>query len=384
MGYEFCQIEAKPVDINDTVAGDVVPPVDEKPDQKPNIVESSRQDENEKIENDKLFFKKHEPETKKDVSDLDILSEKNLKPVDHLEGVKLEQDGMLNRDFHKETFLGNHEEIEEEPSEIAESKLLDIIVKVDTNADKQLSLEELETWIVDRVQEHFDAALEENDKIFKHLDPDNDGLVDWKEYYLHFLLAKGYPTEKAEHFVQDYDRDVVEMSMKDRDQLIKYKFRWTDADKPPMDNKLGKYEFLAFRHPEQSPQALEQMMNAIFGSLDENDDDRLTEEEFTSLAMGEVEDSEQEDMDAEWQEERRQEFRKSIDRNHDGIATREELLAYLDPRNPLHARSEAENIITLMDNDKDGFLNFKEIMANKNILLNSKVVNVGRSLHDEF
>ena len=53
----------------------------------------------------------------------------------------------------------------------------------------------------------------------------------------------------------------------DREKLIRYKFKWTDADIDPMDNKLSKKEFLAFRHPEQSEQALENMLKTIIQSL---------------------------------------------------------------------------------------------------------------------
>lgn len=53
----------------------------------------------------------------------------------------------------------------------------------------------------------------------------------------------------------------------EREQLIRYKFKWTDADTDPMDNKLTKEEFLAFRHPEQSEQALAHMVKTIIDSL---------------------------------------------------------------------------------------------------------------------
>ena len=48
--------------------------------------------------------------------------------------------------------------------------------------------------------------------------------------------------------------------------LIRYKFKWTDAD-DDVDNKLSEKEFLAFRHPEQSDQALEKMLVTIINSL---------------------------------------------------------------------------------------------------------------------
>ena len=62
-------------------------------------------------------------------------------------------------------------------------------------------------------------------------------------------------------------RSVVIFS--ERDQLVRYKFRWTDADTSPVDNKLSKEEFLSFRHPEQSPLMLENMLQTILNSLGE-------------------------------------------------------------------------------------------------------------------
>ena len=58
-----------------------------------------------------------------------IIPVEDLKPPDHLDAVKLEQDGMLNKDYKKEIFLGNHEEIEDDNYEVAESKLKDIFSK---------------------------------------------------------------------------------------------------------------------------------------------------------------------------------------------------------------------------------------------------------------
>jgi len=53
----------------------------------------------------------------------------------------------------------------------------------------------------------------------------------------------------------------------EREQIIRYKFKWSEADIDPTDNKLNKDEFLAFRHPEQSSQALGHMVRAILESL---------------------------------------------------------------------------------------------------------------------
>ena len=53
----------------------------------------------------------------------------DLKPPDHLDAVKLEQDGHLNKDYLKEIFLGNHEELAKGSLEDQEKKLADIFNK---------------------------------------------------------------------------------------------------------------------------------------------------------------------------------------------------------------------------------------------------------------
>ena len=47
---------------------------------------------------------------------------------------------------------------------------------MDTDKDHEISQTELEDWIVQKVEEHFDEAGEENERIFSHLDTDQDGV----------------------------------------------------------------------------------------------------------------------------------------------------------------------------------------------------------------
>ena len=57
---------------------------------------------------------------------------------------------------------------------------------------------------------------------------------------------------------------------------------------------------------------------------------------------------------------------------------------YVDPQNPNHARLEAENLISLADEDHNGKLSLSEVLDNAELFLGSKVVDTGRSFHDEF
>ena len=48
--------------------------------------------------------------------------------------------------------------------------------RVDVNRDLFIEQTELENWIVLKVNEHFDEAAAENDKVFQMIDTDGDGV----------------------------------------------------------------------------------------------------------------------------------------------------------------------------------------------------------------
>ena len=56
-------------------------------------------------------------------------------------------------------------------------KKICLVHRADTNHDGYLEHLELKNWITTKVQEHLDDAIAENERIFKHLDADKDGLL---------------------------------------------------------------------------------------------------------------------------------------------------------------------------------------------------------------
>lgn len=313
------------------------------------------------------------------------LEAKQLEPADHLDAVKMEQDGHMNKEYHKEMFLGEeHDEFKSHPIDRAEKHLKEIVAKADLNHDGSLSQSEMEAWITEKMKEHFAEAKHENEHIFKHLDPDGDGYIRWKEYYVHFLLSRGFHVDKALQKVQENNEESLPLKQEDKDALISYKFRWTDADVDPADNQLSKEEFMVFRHPEHSKQSLDSLVQNVLRGLDTNDDKIVTEEEFSALPPGEVENEEYRQMDLKWQRERQKEFREIMDLNHDGKVDLKELRNYLDPTNPLQAKLEADSLISLMDDDKNSLLSMEEILKHSDLFVTSKVVNFAANIHEEL
>ncbi|NP_001289398.1 45 kDa calcium-binding protein isoform 2 precursor [Mus musculus] len=133
--------------------------------------------------------------------------ENEIMPPDHLNGVKLEMDGHLNKDFHQEVFLGKDMDGFDEDSEPRRSrrKLMVIFSKVDVNTDRRISAKEMQHWIMEKTAEHFQEAVKENKLHFRAVDPDGDGHVSWDEYKVKFLASKGHNEREIAEAIKNHE-----------------------------------------------------------------------------------------------------------------------------------------------------------------------------------
>lgn len=162
------------------------------------------------------------------------------------------------------------------------------------------------------------------------------------------------------------------------------KASWMEAARTNPD-ALTVDEFLAFTHPESSATNQLALVDELYDKFDRDGDELLTEDEFAILQTEAGGDEDTAVVVVRQDEnERRVEFRRSIDTNGDGRADRRELLHYVAPQSPRHSEHEAEALVALADNDQDGSLSLDEILAHPNLFLKSKMVDTARSFHDEF
>ncbi|XP_061422141.1 45 kDa calcium-binding protein [Lethenteron reissneri] len=310
--------------------------------------------------------------------------ENEILPPDHLNGVKMERDGHLNKDFHQEVFLGKEKEEFEEDSEPRRNrqKLIEIFAKVDKDRDKRISAVELQEWIVEKTREHLQQALDENKPHFRTLDPDGDGLVTWDEYRLRYLVSKGFDEKDIAERIRD--KQELKIDEETEELMDNLKERWNQADDAPQDQKLNEKEFLSFQHPEHSRSMLSYMVQEIIHDLDQDKDQRLSLSEFASLPLGTVENQKEQDIDDDWVRERRKEFIEVIDSNKDGFITRSELEEYMDPTSSHNALSEAKQMISVADEDEDAQLSLDEVLRYSEYFTGSKLVDYARNVHEEF
>ncbi|MCJ8741903.1 hypothetical protein PDJAM_G00076180 [Pangasius djambal] len=305
-------------------------------------------------------------------------------PPDHLNGVKMEMDGHLNKDFHQEVFLGKEMEEFDEDSEPRKNrkKLIEIFSKVDFNKDRSVSAKELQRWIMEKTEEHFQEAVKENKLNFRAVDPDGDGHVTWDEYRVKFLASKGFNEKEVAEKIKNNEE--LKVDEETQEILESLKDRWFQADNPPADQLLNEDEFLSFLHPEHSRGMLKYMVKEIIRDLDQDGDKELTLSEFISLPMGTVENQQGQDIDDDWVRERKKEFEEVIDSNHNGIVTMEELEEYMDPMNEYNALNEAKQMIAVADENQNHNLELEEILKYSEYFTGSKFMDYARNVHEEF
>lgn len=53
--------------------------------------------------------------------------------------------------------------------------------RVDFNKDRSISAKEMQRWIMEKTEEHFQEATDENKNSFHAVDPDGDGERGWND-----------------------------------------------------------------------------------------------------------------------------------------------------------------------------------------------------------
>lgn len=222
-----------------------------------------------------------------------------------------------------------------------------------------LSIQEIARYINERIKQHIELAIKVNPIIFAEIDGSpRDGLISWDEYHKYFLLSRGYDEE----YIKNHnEKRHIKLDRKTKEIIMKDKAHWNEAARTD-SLSLTLDEFLAFRHPESSAVNLLNRVDDILLQFDDDGNDLLSINEFTDVIVDNLDEKWRLYMQSKTIEERRQEFKKLIDKNNDDSADRSELLSYVDPRHPRHSLLEAVEVIELADKNNDKKLSLEEVI----------------------
>nr|XP_036672759.1 45 kDa calcium-binding protein [Drosophila suzukii] len=253
--------------------------------------------------------------------------------------------------------------------------------RADRNHDSILSIQEMGQYINRRIVEHIDEAIMNNAREFRRVDiGPADGLITWDEYHRFFLREHGM----TEADIDEHDEiRHTALNRRAREDMMRDKARWSEAARTDLFT-LTIDEYLSFRHPESSVSNLLELVDDLLRQFDQDGDDQLTLEEFSDLNVDDDDDLMRKSLISKTLVERREEFKRIIDKNHDGKADRGELLNYVNPKTPRYALQEAATLFSLCDENKDELLTLKEMTDHAEIFLQSKMIDTANSFHTEF
>ncbi|XP_039150628.1 45 kDa calcium-binding protein isoform X2 [Drosophila simulans] len=253
--------------------------------------------------------------------------------------------------------------------------------RADRSRDGILSIQELGQYINRRIVEHIDEAIMNNAREFRRVDiGPADGLITWDEYHRFFLREHGM----TEADIDEHDEiRHTALNRRAREDMMRDKARWSEAARTDLFT-LTIDEYLSFRHPESSVSNLLELVDDLLRQFDQDGDDQLTLEEFSDLNVDDDDDLMRKSLISKTLVERREEFKRIIDKNHDGKADRGELLNYVNPKTPRYALQEAATLFSLCDENKDELLTLKEMTDHAEIFLQSKMIDTANSFHTEF
>lgn len=135
---------------------------------------------------------------------------------------------------------------------------------------------------------------------------------------------------------------------------------------------------------ESSAANLLSLVDDLLRQFDEDGDEQLTMQEFSNVVADDLDDKWRRYMIEKNTFQRQEEFKRLIDKNHDGIADRSELLSYVNPKHPRHALQEAATLFSLADRNYDKKLSLSELEQAGNIFLASRMIDSSQTFHDDF
>lgn len=281
--------------------------------------------------------------------------------------------GHHNPQYDHEQFLGEDEAktFDQLPPEESKRRLGRIVDKIDEDKDGFVTLSELKRWIEYTQRRYID---EDVDRQWRQHNPDGNETITWESYRKDvYGFMDSLTKDEQEH----EENGISYKSMLTRDRR-----RWGVADQN-LDDALTKQEFTNFLHPVDSPVMGDVVLTETIEDIDKNKDGKISVDEYIGDMYTPADQGEEE---PEWIKSEREVFAKFRDTNGDGFLDREEVRAWIVPKDFDHAETESKHLIFEADNDGDEQLTKDEILDKYDVFIGSKATDFGEALgrHDEF
>uniref|UniRef100_W5M2Y5 Stromal cell derived factor 4 n=1 Tax=Lepisosteus oculatus TaxID=7918 RepID=W5M2Y5_LEPOC len=271
--------------------------------------------------------------------------------------------------------------------------------RVDINRDKSVSAKEMQRWIMEKTEEHFQQAVKENKLSFRAVDPDGDDT-----FVMHYSSGRGmivfnYTWTRRMVSENVHNNQALKMPHSFDEVLDNLKDRWFQADGPPADQLLNEEEFLSFLHPEHSRGMLKFMVKEIVRDLGACPPIGATSElngsasgwegfflAFHLMRLSQLLELPAFSIVAGSTASDLKTFQKTVSRLADHTRSMQLVKPreYMDPMNEYNALNEAKQMIAVADENQNRNLELEEILKYSEYFTGSKLMDYARNVHEEF
>ena len=275
-----------------------------------------------------------------------------------------------SKDYDHDAFIGSEEAkaFDQLPPDESRRRLGVIAEKIDEDKNGKISEEELEKWIVFTQTRY---VREDADKQFQSIDTNSDDLLEWNEYM-----------QQTYGFLHDEDNEFRQHDSVNYTALVERDHRrWKVADVNG-DGKCTLEEFRSFLHPEEFDHMRDVVAMETLDDIDKNKDGFVDVDEY----LGDMYNKDGGEEEPDWLATEREHFSTFRDTNKDGKLDAKEIRMWIMPDDYNHPKAESKHLISVADDDKDGFLSKEEILEHYDSFVGSQATEWGEALnrHDEF
>jgi len=271
--------------------------------------------------------------------------------------------GEHNAKYDHDAFVGEEEakKYEKLSAEESKEKLAKLVVAIDKDADGFLDKDELKNHI-----KFMQRRYIVNDVNRTWSNYEKEKFVDGKLPWIEYRLAVYGPEEH-------------EMTKEYKDMLDRDRRRWAVADKSK-DDSLDQEEYTCFMHPESCDNMKDIIVVETIQDIDKNKDGVIDMEEYIK-DLYRAEQYPDQKGEPDWVKSEREMFQTFRDKNKDGKLDQEEMREWITPTGFDHAEAEANHLVHLVDDDKDGKLSKDEILTHYEIFVGSQATDYGDQLN---
>lgn len=286
------------------------------------------------------------------------------------------------KDYDHEAFFGGNSELVSELKTLGLPEIKRRLrtlcnTHVDRNNDDRVTASEIAEWI--RYQQ-VRYVHEDTQRVWLEHDTSDEGnTLSWNDYVKQaYSGIKDWNQidQNGHTFQQNIDRD---------------RRKWEIAKERKEGKNIDVEDFSAFLHPEHFPRMHEIYIQELLEDLDTNQDSKISLGEYIADLTTDVDENDIRDDDKEWIEHEKEMFSKVRDSDQDGFMDFGEIKQWILPDEIDHADSEAQRLIGLVLDRKNGDLESKYIRCDDlvkyhDIFIESSLTDWGEFLlrHREF